>query len=169
MTQDGRASPLPPRESFGYNLRMANRLIQRDLSARLVRLGIGMGQWYALRTLWQGDGLTQIELAQRSGIAGPAMVVAVRSLLESGLVTRERPEGDRRKYVIRLTERGWALEREALEAAREANALALTGVEPADVAACLRVLHAAQENLSRAVADEAVPEDAEAAILRSGL
>jgi DNA-binding MarR family transcriptional regulator len=162
------ASILPTAESFGHNLRMTNRLIQRDLSARVARLGITIGQWYALRTLWECDGLTQIELAQKSGIAGPAMVVAVRNLLESGLVTRHRPKGDRRKYVIGLTDQGRALEHGALEAAVEANGLALSGLSAEDVATCLRVLRAAHDNLQRAANDLLVPPEAEAALDGAG-
>jgi hypothetical protein len=50
----------------------------------------------------------------------------------------------------------------------EANALALSGVRPTDIAACLRVLLAAQENLQRAADGLDVPSDAEVAILASG-
>jgi DNA-binding MarR family transcriptional regulator len=151
MTEVQRSdSILPMAESFGHNLRQTNRLIQRDLGLRVALVGIGIGQWYALRTLWEYDGLTQSDLAQRSGIAGPAMVMAVRSLLAAGLVTRRRPRGDRRKYLISLTEKGWALQRPALQAAMEANALALAGVPPEDVATCLRVLRAAHHNLTEA-------------------
>lgn len=134
-------------QSFGHSLRHVNRLIQRDLGSRVSRLGITLGQWYALRTLWHTDGLTQIELAQKSGIAGPAMVIAVRSLLAMGLVTRRRPPNDKRKYIISLTEKGWQLEEETLRAAIEANREALAGIAEEDIDTCMRVLHAARDNL----------------------
>lgn len=148
---------LPTAESFGHNLRHTNRLIQRDLGTRVVRMGLNIAQWYALRTLWETDGVTQIELAQRSGIAGPAMVTAVRGLLAMGLVTRHRPDNDKRKYVILLTEKGWALQNPALKAAVEANAIALQGIPPEDVATCLRVLRAAHANLTAVAQDAANP------------
>lgn len=134
-------------QSFGHSLRHVNRLIQRDLGSRVSRLGITLGQWYALRTLWHTDGLTQIELAQKSGIAGPAMVIAVRSLLAMGLVSRRRPPDDKRKYIISLTEKGWQLEEETLRAAIEANREALAGIAEEDIDTCMRVLHAARDNL----------------------
>lgn len=162
MTDTMRTQPiLPSAESFGHNLRYTNRLSQRDLAARLMRMGVNLGQWYALRALWEGDGITQIELAQKSGIAGPAMVTAVRGLLALGLVTRSRPRDDKRKYVIRLTDRGWALQNTALEAAVESNRVALQGIDPADVAVCLRVLRAAYANLAAAT-EEADPAADEA-------
>lgn len=145
--EDSTSSILPLAQSFGNTLRQVNRLIQRDLGVRLNPVGISMAQWYALRTLWVGDGLTQIELAQRSGVAGPAMVSAVRSLLAAKLVKRKRHPNDQRKYVISLTEKGRALERPALLAAIEANETATMNIPAADVEICMRVLHAAHQNL----------------------
>lgn len=116
------------RASFGHNLRQANRLCQRYLGTRVARLGLSVGQWYALRALWERDGLTQIELANAAGIAGPAMVTAVRTLLSQGLVSRQRPREDKRKYIITLTDKGRALKAEGLRASIDSNARALEGV-----------------------------------------
>lgn len=163
MTDTTRTPPvLPAARSFGHNLRYTNRLIQRDLATKVVRLGLTLGQWYALRALWETDGITQIELAQKSGIAGPAMVTAVRNLLAMGLVTRHRPKDDKRKYLIRLTDKGWALQNTALEAAVESNRTALQGIDPADVETCLRVLRAAYANLAATEAPESDPAAEEA-------
>ncbi|MBL0374261.1 MarR family transcriptional regulator [Rhizobium sp. KVB221] len=147
MTDQEKPSILPMSRSFGNSLRHVNRLIQRDLGVRTAPLGLALGQWYALRTLWNEDGLTQIELAQKSGIAGPAMVLAVRSLLATGLVSRRRPPNDKRKYVISLTEKGRQLEEAALRAAMAANDVALEGIPKADIDICMRVLEAARQNL----------------------
>lgn len=148
MNADSRHTlSLSTHDSYGHNMRTTNRLLQRELASRVARLGLNIGQWYALRTLWENDGITQIELAHKSGIAGPAMVAAVRSLLAMGLVTRVRPPHDKRKYVISLTERGWAMQAPALEKSVEVNHLALQGIAPEDIATSLRVLRAVQENL----------------------
>ena len=90
MMNEGRHknSILPMSRSFGHSLRHVNRLIQRDLGVRVSRLGISLGQWYVLRTLWHTDGLTQTELAQKSGIAGPAMVVSVAEWRSIGAAVR---------------------------------------------------------------------------------
>ena len=130
---EGTVSILPPGSSLGNSLRHVNRLIQRDLGVRIAPLGISLGQWYALRTLWISDDLTQIELAQKSGVAGPAMVIAVRSLLLMGLVVRHRHPTDQRKYVISLTAKGRRLEQPALQAAIDTNAAATVNIDPADV------------------------------------
>lgn len=146
-SDEKKGSILPPGQSFGNNLRHVNRLIQRDLGVRISSLGLSIGQWYALRTLWHNDGLTQIELAQKSGVAGPAMVLAVRSLLAMRLVARRRHPSDKRKYVISLTEKGRGLETAALQAAIDANSAALSGVPASDIEICMRVLDRALVNL----------------------
>jgi len=145
---------LPTTESFGHNLRQTHRLIQRDLTMRIARLDLTIGEWYALRALWESDGLTQTELASKAGVAGAAMVTAVRRLLALELVSRKRPTNDGRKFIISLTRKGWELEPAALAAAVEANGLALTGIPADEVAICLRVLRAALANLQGAAPPE---------------
>ncbi len=148
MTDALRAPPLlPTASSFGHNLRQTHRLIQRDLTNRIAVLGLNIGEWYALRALWETDGLTQTELASKAGVAGAAMVSSVRQLLVRGLVSRQRPADDGRKFIITLTKKGWELERPAIEAAIEANRLALTGIAADEIDLCLRVLRTAQQNL----------------------
>ena len=145
---------MPTANSFGHNLRQTHRLIQRDLTDRIAVLGLNIGEWYALRALWETDGLTQTEMASKAGVAGAAMVTSVRQLLARGLVSRHRPENDGRKFIITLTKKGRDLEHPAIEAAIAANRLALEGILPDDVALCLRVLRTAQDNLLSAVPPE---------------
>ncbi|KPQ05639.1 MAG: transcriptional regulator [Rhodobacteraceae bacterium HLUCCA12] len=146
-TDENDSKLLPLGSSFGNLVRHVNRLIQRDLGERIAPLGITLGQWYALRTLWVSDGITQIEVAQRSGIAGAAMVSAIRSLISMGLVSRKVDPKDRRKYVISLTERGRSLEKPALQAAIDANVAAMNGISKSDRDLCLSVLRRAHQNL----------------------
>lgn len=152
---------LPTSGSFGHNLRQTHRLIQRDLINRIAGLGLSIGEWYALRALWETDGLTQTELASKAGVAGAAMVSSVRQLLVRGLVSRQRPDNDGRKFIISLTKKGWDLEHPAIEAAIKANQLALTGIPPEDVEHCLWVLRTAQANLQNAAYPEPAAPDAD--------
>lgn len=162
--QASTASILPMAQSFGNSLRHVNRLIQRDLGSRIAPLGITLGQWYALRTLWHSDGLTQVELAQKSGIAGPAMVIAVRSLLAMGLVSRRRHATDKRKYIISLTEKGRSIEEPALQAAIDANADALQGISKTDIEVAMRVLAGAYDNLTAVGIPVAIEDGVDALI-----
>ncbi len=137
-----------PSLSFGHNLRMANRLTQKLLAARVAHLNLTIAQWYSLRALWEEDGITQSDLAERASIAGPALVAAVTGLVERGFVTRRAHEGDRRKMLLDLTAEGQALKAEGLRASLEVNGEALRGIDPAKVQTALKVLRAAQSNCS---------------------
>lgn len=168
MTHSSPKPPvLPTANSFGHNLRQTHRLIQRDLINRISGLGLNIGEWYALRALWETDGLTQTELANKAGVAGAAMVTSVRRLLVAGLVSRQRPTNDGRKFIITLTQKGWDLEHPAIAAAVQANRLALTGIPEDQVALCLSVLRTAQDNLQTAALAEGLnlepDEDAKSA------
>lgn len=137
-----------PSLSFGHNLRMANRLTQKLLAARVAHLNLTIAQWYSLRALWEEDGITQSDLAERASIAGPALVAAVTGLVERGFLTRRPHEGDRRKILLDLTAEGHALKAEGLRASLDVNGEALRGIDPAKVQAALKVLRAAQSNCS---------------------
>lgn len=140
-------SKLPPSRSFGHMLRDVNRVFQRELGQRINRYGVSLGHWYALRVLWIQDGLTQSEIAQRSGVAAPGVVAALRSLIAQGLVVRDRHPTDQRKNVIFLTKKGRQLEVACLNEAIAINDLALAGVSEEDWMNCMRVLHVAKRNL----------------------
>lgn len=128
-------------------IRDVNRLFQKELGKRIAPLNVSLGQWYALRVLWVQDGLTQAEIAQRAGVAPPGMVAALRSLIEQGIVVRDRHPTDQRKNLIFLTKRGRQLEVDCLTEAARVNEIALAGVSEADIEVCMRVLHAARSGI----------------------
>lgn len=123
---------LPPDQSVGYTVREVHRAFMRSLEARLSRHGITPGMWWFLRLLWIEDGLSQAELSDRLNVMGPTTVRAMDRLERFGLITREADEQDKRKVIIRLTERGRDLERELMPYALDVNRVGtknLTDVE----------------------------------------
>ena len=153
---EGAADELPFDLSVGYQLRMANRAMQRYLQARIEPHGVTLGMWYFLRALWQEDGLTQRELSQRIGTMEPTTLTALAAMERSGLVTRERDPQDRRKLSVRLTAHGQALRSRLLPYAREVVEQATHGMSVAERAQFLRSLALVQSNL----ADAGGPEPA---------
>jgi DNA-binding MarR family transcriptional regulator len=142
--------PLPLEDSLGFQVRDLNRLMQRALAGRIARAGVANGAWYFLRVLWEEDGLTQRELAERTGMREPTAVIALRGMEQAGWITRARDAADRRKVHVRLTPRGRALRETLLPEAQAVIAQAMAGMTAADAAALLALLRQARGNLAAA-------------------
>lgn len=129
----GETFQFKPGRSVGYLLRDCYRSFSRALEARIKPRGIGLGQWYFLRELWEEDGLAQGDLSWRVGMTAPTTVVAIRRMVEDGLVVRKQDEADRRKVRIHLTQRGRQLRDELLPLAFEVNSIATEGFSKTEI------------------------------------
>jgi MarR family transcriptional regulator, organic hydroperoxide resistance regulator len=141
---------LPFETSIGYQVRMANRAIQRALQSRIEPYGVTPGMWYFLRALWEEDGLTQRELSQRVGTMEPTTLTAIATMEKAGFVTRRRNPDDRRRINIRLTDKGRRLRQQLLPLAIEVLDIATKGLSPRERDALLIMLRAIQANLESA-------------------
>ncbi len=61
------------------------------------------------------DSSTMSELAENIGAKLPSMTMMIDNLSEEGLVERARDEQDRRKVIVRLTDRGQQVRQDFLE------------------------------------------------------
>lgn len=145
-----RAPTLPLEESLGFQVRDLNRLMQRALAERIAPAGVTSGAWYFLRVLWEEDGLTARELAQRLGMQEPTAVIALRGMEEAGWITRTRSADDRRKVHVHLTPAGRALRERLLPEARGVIAAATRGLTVEERDTLLALLRRARGNLGGA-------------------
>lgn len=136
-----------PNYSVGHLIRDAHRSMQRRLEEAIAPLGVSRGQWYFLRVLWEGDGLTQRELSARVNMMEPTTVVALNGMEKAGLIRRERSPNDRRKIHIYLTENGQKLREELLPLAQEVNVKASVGISEQDLDAFRRAANLMIANL----------------------
>jgi DNA-binding MarR family transcriptional regulator len=79
------------------------------LERSLKSAGLHSGQAFVLMTLWEQDGLRQIDLAEALNVAAPTVNKILAGMAESGLLTRARYEGDARSTRIYLTDAGKAV------------------------------------------------------------
>ncbi len=142
-----RAPKLPLEDSLGFQVRDLNRLMQRALAERIAAAGVTSGAWYFLRVLWEEEGLTARELADRLGMQEPTAVIALRGMEAAGWIIRTRSAEDRRKVHIHLTPAGRALRERLLPEARAVIAAATRGLDAGDRAALLALLRRARANL----------------------
>lgn len=139
---EGRADSEDDTELFDYPLdvslgnvvRIAHRLLIRDLDKALSSVGVSRGQWYFLNALWQEDGLTQRELSDRVGMKEPTTALALNGMEKSHLVYRVRDTGDLRKVRVYLTEAGHGMRNILLPMIKTINDRATAGISPQDLA-----------------------------------
>ncbi len=99
----------------------------RSLRERAAILGFSPGQFPVLLELWQEDGLTQKQLLDRLEVEQATLANTLMRMERHGLIERQPHPQDRRAQIIRLTEEGRELERQAIEAAAEADAALFNG------------------------------------------
>lgn len=101
-------------QSLGYKIRYAYRAFVRALADELGPYRVTTGQWSALRVLWEEEGLSQVELAQRMMVEKASLTSVLKAMAAEGLITRIRNADDRRKVNIFLTASGRRLKNKIL-------------------------------------------------------
>jgi DNA-binding MarR family transcriptional regulator len=116
-----RAGLQPLGASFAWRTRDVAKLYGRAITEALERHGLTYGNWRALRVLWEGDGITQRELAVRLDMTSAATVFAVNLLERDGLARRVPDPSDARRLFVKLTAKGKGLRDIVLPECRELN------------------------------------------------
>lgn len=83
----------------------ASKLMRAATDDAMSRHGVRVGQNVVLEVLWEADGLTPGELAERLHVATPTVVKSATRMARAGLITRHRDPSDARLVRIFLTER----------------------------------------------------------------
>jgi DNA-binding MarR family transcriptional regulator len=142
------ASPQsPPSVGLGLLLRNADMTFNRALREELLRYDITFSQFQHLRHLWEANGLTQVALSRRIGIATASSTAVLDSLEKLRLVRRMRDGRDRRKINVFLTPAGAALERPLMGCAIAVNADARHGLSTGEVATLFAIVEKIVVNL----------------------
>jgi MarR family transcriptional regulator, organic hydroperoxide resistance regulator len=144
----GRGFDADTNNSIGYLLRDSARRILSDLTTRLEPHGITLPQYYVLRELWQEEGLTQREIANRVGVLEPTMVATLDALERLGLIERVRSTTDRRKTHVRLTPAGRTMRDTLHGYAADVLEEALTGISDDEIAVLRRTLQRIKGNFA---------------------
>lgn len=97
-------------------------------------------QFGLLRFLWNEDGLTQVELSNRSHIDRTTIGGLIDRLEQSGLLARLPHPEDRRAYRICLTPAGRKLEQELTPLAEELHQAILAPLDEDEVVALMAIL-----------------------------
>ncbi|MCM1988714.1 MarR family winged helix-turn-helix transcriptional regulator [Oceanirhabdus seepicola] len=94
------------KESLGKYISAIYRNSQSIINKKLEGYDIGSGQYDFLYVISTNEGISQKELSNILKIGKATTAKAVKSLMKSGYVKRERDEKDKRFYKLYLTEKG---------------------------------------------------------------
>ena len=135
--------------TIGYLSRYAHRAFVKALADELEPHGILTAQWSVLRILWDIEGLTQVELAERMRVEKASLTGVLDAMERRGLIIRERNAEDRRKINITLTAQGRRLKPQLLPHAARINRKATRGMTEAETLELRRLLEKVIQNLER--------------------
>ncbi|MDA3811512.1 MAG: MarR family transcriptional regulator [Spirochaetaceae bacterium] len=108
------------RESrFGLYVSMINRAAQGYFHHKLKNYDIGPGQQAYLLSLFPGESIVQEELAKRLKVDKANVTRALKGLEDKGYIARNRSDGDKRSWIVTLTESGISTREEIEEISRE--------------------------------------------------
>lgn len=96
----------------------ASKLMREAADDAMSRHGVRVGQNLLLEVLWETDGLTPGELAERLHLATPTVVKSATRMEASGLLTRRRDQHDARLVRLYLTKQAESV-RNAIETERD--------------------------------------------------
>lgn len=95
-------------ESYGYLINLAAQRLKYELHQTFQASGydITPEQWAVLNRLWEQDGLSQVELAERTFKDKPGTTRILNLLEKKGIVHRRRDAEDGRVLRVHLTKAG---------------------------------------------------------------
>lgn len=93
-------------ESLGFVISKVALKFKNEMARRFRPYGVTPEQWGVIARLWYEDGLTQKELACRASKDQPNTTRILDKLEEKGLIRRADNAGDRRAFLVFLTNEG---------------------------------------------------------------
>ncbi|PWW20041.1 MarR family transcriptional regulator [Cytobacillus oceanisediminis] len=135
--------------SLGYKLFHASRLMSNRLNKNFRDAGFDVTyeQWQILSRLYEKDGQTQNQLANKNERDQPSVSRLVDNMIKRGLVARISDKADKRINLIYLTDKGRDMENVLTALALKTIDDASDSIDSKELEICLRVLDQVRENL----------------------
>lgn len=134
-------------DSVGYQAHVLARLFRNHMNEHLRRLGMSVGQFAILRALWEDDGLSLKEIAERCPIDLTTVTRTLGRMERDGLVRRHRNTHDKRVVNFFLTANAKANRDSAITGTVEVNERAFRGFDDAEREAAMNLMERLEDNL----------------------
>lgn len=131
----------------------AAHALNRTYKPLLDPYGLTYPQYIALMTLWQEDGRTVKALGATLGLDSGTLSPLLKRLETSGYITRARDKSDERQVLVTLTDKGRAMQRDAVAIRMEIGKA--TGCTLEALQALTGELHAMTERLENGAREDA--------------
>jgi len=125
---------------------VAGRIFARKLEVYGIR-EINPAQGRIMFVLWQKDAIPISELARKTSLEKSTLTSMLDRLEKSGLVTRVRSSQDRRKVIIKRTEKDKAWQKTYVQVSQEMTELFYDGFAESEIDAFERYLRRILDNL----------------------
>jgi MarR family transcriptional regulator for hemolysin len=120
--------------SVGFWVFVTNRDLARALTHELAPFGITSRQWEVLVWVASAERMSQSELAELMSIEAPTLVGVLSRMERDGWIQRVPDDNDRRKKLIRITQRVVPLWDELMQCIHHVRAQATRGLSPEQIA-----------------------------------
>jgi MarR family transcriptional regulator for hemolysin len=135
-------------ESVGYWIFATAHQLSCAMNAELQRHGITYRQWEVLAWISYEGELAQSELADRMGIEAPTLVGVLDRMERDGWIVRVPNETDRRKKLIRPTERVEPVWAQMVACGYAVRSKSTKGLTPAQLDSLREILATIRENIA---------------------
>src|SRR5689334_10041404 len=147
------------KDTIGFLLNDAARLMRRDFERRTRSVGLTRAQWQTLFHLHRNEGCNQVTLADLLEVEPITLARVIDRLEASGLVERRADPDDRRARLLFLGERAHPLLDELKALGAETRETALAGLSEDDRNQLWMLLSRMRANLSdRDATADATPD-----------
>jgi MarR family transcriptional regulator for hemolysin len=141
------ANKEPRHNTVGFLMYEVTRLLRREITRRVQRLGITNAQWVTLMRLGLNEGINQAALADILEVHPITLGRTLDRLVEDGLIERRPDPADRRAFRLYLTDRGHPLLEDIYDIAAEVREQALAGMPPETRTLVIEALTGMRNNL----------------------
>ncbi|WP_333002158.1 MarR family transcriptional regulator [Vibrio coralliilyticus] len=126
--------------SFGWLINVVANDAAKTFDTELKKHGLTLALWPTLMCLWEEEGVTQRDIAQKSKVENSTTTRTLDKLENLGLVERQPDPNSRRAFRIYLTDEGRALKETLVPIPMAINQKLLSSLEPKERDEIIRLL-----------------------------
>ncbi|GLR73621.1 MarR family winged helix-turn-helix transcriptional regulator [Aliivibrio sifiae] len=126
--------------SFGWMINVIANQASKNFEAELKQHGLTVALWPTMMCLWEEEGVTQRDIAEKSKVENSTTTRTLDKLEKLGLVERQADPNSRRSFRIYLTDEGRALRETLLPVPVKVNKEALSSLDLNEQKEMIRLL-----------------------------